>query len=261
MTGILRSGLTFATLTTMVIAVPPNARAAQLPEPVREASQIPFTTSDFTFVRVLYDSGEARNAWATDFPEADLHFTMRVGELTGLAVSPDEFFSIPLTDPSLSQYPFLYMVEGGKARLTEEEVVALRNYLLGGGFLMVDDFWGVDELQSLAGELRRVFPGQELVELGTDHEIFRSFYEFDEVRKVPDVGTARQEDPLAIEALDQPYYLGLSDDSGRLMAILCYNSDFGDAWEFADSPGYPAGISQGFAIPMGINIVVYALTH
>ena len=147
-------------------------------------------------------------------------------------------------------------------RLTEAEVRSLRNYLMGGGFLMVDDFWGEEEWGSLRAELGRVFPDLEPVELSTDHEIFRSFYEFDELPRVPSLWATWPENTSGREsATAEPHYFGLLDDTGRLMALLCHNSDFGDAWEYQESPDYPREISLGRGVPMGVNIVVYALSH
>ena len=108
-------------------------------------------------------------------------------------------------------------------------MTGLRNYLLGGGFLMVDDFWGAEDWESLRAELRRVFPNREPVELSTDHEIFRSFYEFNETPQVPSLFALQQPDTRESTAAE-PHYFGLLDDTGRLMALLCHNSDFGDAW-------------------------------
>lgn len=146
--------------------------------------------------------------------------------------------------------------------MSDAEVAGLRNYLLGGGFLMVDDFWGEEEWESLGAELRRVFPNREPVELSSDHEIFRSFYEFKEKPHVPSFTALHQANAVENDAAE-PHYFGFLDDTGRLMAVLCHNLDFGDAWEseHSPSPAYPREISLGRAVPMGVNIVVYALSH
>ncbi len=227
----------------------------ELPVPIRDPEAIQFKTSDFTFVRISYS--EPPGSWDTDWPAADRRFSAHVGNLTGLSTNGDGLVW-ELTDPNLSQYPFIYIVEGGRMRLSDAEVAGLRDYLLGGGFLMVDDFWGEQEWESLAGELRRVFPDREPIELQIDHEIFRNPYEFSEIPQVPDFPTVlRGNIPPAPDAS----YRGLVDDRGRLMAILSHNSDFGDAWEHEESTVYPREISLGRAVPMGINIVAYALTH
>ena len=125
---------------------------------------------------------------------------------------------------------------------------------------MVDDFWGEQEWESLGAELRRVFPNREPVELSIDHEIFTSFYEFNEKPQVPSLFALQYGNTVENDAAE-PHYYGLLDDTGRLMAVLCHNSDFGDAWEYEESPVYPRELSSGRGVPMGVNIVVYALSH
>jgi beta-lactamase regulating signal transducer with metallopeptidase domain len=237
---------------------------AQLPVPIKNPDDIQFKTSAFTFVRIKY-SGVPDYSWAVDYPAADRKFSAHVQNITGLSTN-GEGLVLELTDSNLSRYPFIYIVEGGRMSLSDAEVAGLRQYLLGGGFLMVDDFWGEEEWASLSGELRRVFPNREPVELSTDHEIFRSFYEFNEKPRVPSVEGAQQGDTSGGEsATGEPHYFGLLDDMGRLMAILCHNADFGDAWEDVweseGDPAYPSELSWGRGIPMGVNIAVYALSH
>ena len=120
--------------------------------------------------------------------------------------------------------------------------------------MMVDDFWGEYEWGIFAEALRKVFPDRSPVELAVDHEIFQSFYYLSEARQLPGRGGVRNDG-------SEPRLMGISDDDGRLMAIICHNYDFGDAWEHIDDPWYPKEYSMGFAVPMGINIVTYALTH
>ena len=228
----------------------------ELPAPIRTVQEIPFKTSAFTFVRAIYASESRARApgmsWATDFPDADRAFSSQVQSATGLATDPDGL-QLRLTDPAIQDYPFIYIVEPGQMTLGDDEVVALRDYLLGGGFLMADDFWGEYEWGRFANELARVFPDREPVELTVDHEIFQSFYYISETPQVPGRGGVRRD--------TRGRFMALFDDNGRLMAILCHNHDFGDAWEHVNDPWYPREISLGHAVPMGINIVVYALSR
>ena len=119
----------------------------------------------FTFVRIRYSSNYGRRGggWRTDYPDAALTFSYRLQELTSLKVHPDGVV-IELTDPELFDYPFIYIVEPGRLWFSDEEVKALRKYLLNGGFLMVDDFWGEEEWQKFEREFRLVFPTREIVE-------------------------------------------------------------------------------------------------
>jgi hypothetical protein len=229
----------------------------EMPTPTRSADQIQFTVSEFTFARIMYTSSDERNwtnAWAVDWPEADFRFSRQVEETTGLPANT-EGIALELTDPALSQYPFIYIVEGGKLRLNDDEVAALRNYLAGGGFLIVDDFWGDEEWRSLADELLRVFPDQEPVELWPDHEIFRSFYDINEELEIPGFSERQIQNDRPEAAIR-----GLIDSNGRLMILLCHNIDLGDAWEHAADPEYPSEFSRSAAM-LGINSVIYALAQ
>lgn len=219
----------------------------------------------FTFVRIRYsdvvqypEGVQNQGAWLVDYPEADSTFSLKLGELTGIEVDPAGTI-LELTDPALPDYPFIYMVEGGRAHLSEDEAAALRAYLLGGGFLMVDDFWGENEWASLRMQLARVFPDREPIELWPDHEVFWSYYAITGKTPVPSIIALRS--PRVTENPADAVIRGLIDDRGRLMAIFLHNMDLGDAWEHIDDPTYPKASSLGMALPLGINAVVYALTH
>ena len=218
----------------------------------------------FTFVRIEYDSyrgGWGRDKWRTDYPDADLNFSYRLKELTSLEVNPDGKI-IRLTDPELFDYPFIYLIEPGDMVLQETEVIALRNYLYRGGFLMVDDFWGEREWENFHREIKRVFPNREPEEVPLEHEIFQIVYPLTEKPMIPSVnaywGGYRSERSDATEA----HYRGIFDDDGRIMAFICHNTDLGDGWEREGiDRGYFEAYSERWAYPLGINIVTYAMTH
>jgi len=201
----------------------------------------------------------------TDYPASDLNFSARFHKVTGLPTDPNGKV-IQLTDTDLSQYPFIYIAEGGGIWLSPEEVTRLREYLLGGGFLMVDDFWGEDEWKSFYAQIKRVFPEREPIELSLNHPIFNCFYSIQEKPQVPmiAIGIESQSTGITWEREDakEAHYFGLEDDKGRLMAIFCHNTDLGDGWEReGENEYYNREFSLKKAFPMGINIVVYALTH
>ena len=224
----------------LALVVPVSGVYAQeeLPVPIRNTDDIQFKTSTFTFVRVQY-SGVSSGAWMTDWPAADRNFSAHMQNLTGLSTN-DDGLVVELTDSNLSRYPFIYIVEGGRMRLSDAEATGLRNYLLGGGFLMVDDFWGEEEWESLRAELRRAFPDREPVELSTNHEIFRSLYEFDQKPQIPPIEAVNRENTREGRLGAEHHYFGLLDDTGRLMAILCHNSDFGMPGNGKHTPLTPA---------------------
>ena len=154
-----------------------------------------FPQDVFTFVRVRYssyDGGYGRwsgQRWMTDFPDSDLNFSFRLQQLTSLKVNPQPVV-LELTDPRLFDYPFIYLIEPGTLYFKDEEVTALRRYLLNGGFLMVDDFWGEDEWENFRAQIKRVFPDREPVELPLDHEIFHCVYDLKEKPQIPSIHMA-----------------------------------------------------------------------
>jgi hypothetical protein len=246
----------------------PGAEAPPLPAPAKKITDLKLKTDSFTFVRIEYGNAQgarARSNWQVDFPDADVNFSFRLGQTTGLKVDL-KAKTLRLTDPSLTNYPFIYIAEGGTLHLTDTEVLALRHYLTNGGFLMVDDFWGEREWEQLASQLKRVFPDLEPTEPPIQHPIFHCFYDLKEKPQVPSIGMAMagRAEGITWERADakEPHYRALIDKNGRIMAILCHNTDLADGWEReAEDKWYFTEFSAKRAYPMGINIVLYALTH
>jgi hypothetical protein len=240
-----------------------------------------FARDVFTFVRIQYSSGyggrgggrgpgrgyygRGGGSWATDHPDSDLNFSYRLQQLTSIEVNPEPII-LELTDPELFNYPFIYIVEPGRLVFDEEEVEALRQYLLNGGFLMVDDFWGEDEWYNFYREIKRVFPDREPVELPLSHPIFHAVFDLKEKPQVPsiNVALAGRSQGITWERPDarEPHYKAIYDDKGRMMAIICHNTDLGDGWEReGENEWYFHEFSEKKAYPLGINIVFYAMTH
>jgi len=228
-----------------------------------------FAHDVFTFVRVQYSSYRGRRGrgggWATDYPDSELNFSYRLHQLTAMKVDPDGRV-LRLTDPDLFNYPFIYIVEPGSLGFSEEEVKALRRYLLNGGFLMVDDFWGEDEWYNFYYEIKRVFPDREPVELPISHPIFHAVFDIKEKPQIPSISQALAGRPYGItwerEDAKEVHFKGLFDDQGRMMAIICHNTDLGDGWEReGENEWYFHEFSEKKAYPLGINIVFYAMTH
>lgn len=224
-----------------------------------------FKKDVFTFVRIKYNSSGRWGRWATDFPDSDLNFSYRLQQLTSLKVDPDGKI-LELTDPELFHYPFAYMIEPGELEFMPDEVTALRRYLLNGGFLMVDDFWGEAEWANFYYEIKKVFPDREPVELPLEHPIFHCVYDLKEKPQVPSIGVAQYgrgqgitwERPDAKEV----HYKAITDDKGRIMVMICHNTDLGDGWEReGEDQWYFREFSEKKAYPLGINIIFYAMTH
>lgn len=220
---------------------------------------------EFYFTRAFYSSGgndlyRGFPSWSVDYPKADLQFLAGVKRLVGFLDAYERENPISLADPELARYPFLYAVEVGYMALTEPEVLGLRRYLQQGGFLVVDDFWGSREWANFERELKRVLPDHPIVEVPLDHPIFHCFYEVDEVVQVPNVGQGTMGGPTWERDGYYPKVRGVFDDHGRLMVVINWNSDLGDAWEWAEDPFYPLHFST-YAYQMGVNFIVYAMSH
>jgi hypothetical protein len=228
-----------------------------------------FKSDVFTFVRIKYGTRGGRwgGDWTTDYPDAELNFSFRLQQLTSLKVNPTPKV-LELTDDELFDYPFIYIVEPGDLYFTEEEVAALRKYLLNGGFLMVDDFWGEAEWENFYEQIKRVFPDdkQEPRELDLSHPIFHCVFDLKEKPQLPSIGWA-QRARVTGETWERydakvPHYKAIVDDKGRMMVIICHNTDNGDGWEReGEDEWYFREFSEKKAYPVGINIVFYALTH
>jgi hypothetical protein len=230
--------------------------------------QTQFKRDCFTFVRIQYRSTVDRSsyAWWTDYPDADLNLSWRLHQLTSMQVDPDGKV-LQLTDPELFNYPFAFMSGVPAIVLSEAEILALRRYLLNGGFVMVDDFWGEENWDYFNREvIQRVLPGCEAVELPLDHAIFHCVFDLKEKPQIPSVYFAvrNRDTGITWEEPDGqiPHYRALMDEKGRLMMLLCHNTDLGDGWEEeATDPWYFAEFSEKKAYPLGINILFYVMTH
>jgi hypothetical protein len=198
--------------------------------------------------------------WLTDSPGADCKLMGAIHRMTGQSVYPNPNY-MEILNPELFKYPYAYIVEPGQMYISDKEAERLREYLLRGGFLHMDDFWGLQQLGNAVNEIRKVFPDREFVPIPLSHPIFHSFFDINEIIQTPNQGqgcrggrTWEQEDDT------EPRVFGISDDNGRLMIVMTYNTDLGDAWEFMDLACYPQKYT-GYALRMGLNFMTYAVTH
>lgn len=245
-----------------------NQSSSSAPESNAEPG---FSKDVFTFVRIQYHSDSpygwrrGRGDWRTDYPDAEWNLALRLQQMTSLKVNGDGLV-LELTDPELFHYPFIYMVEVGDLYFLESEVPVLQKYLLNGGFLMVDDFWGEDAWENFSRQMKRIFPDREPEELPITHPIFNIVFPLKEKPQVPNVelGTYSQISGVTWEREDArtPHYKAIKDDKGRIMVIICHNTDLGDGWEReGNNIYYFKEFSEKKAFPLGINIIVYAMTH
>ncbi len=201
---------------------------------------------------------EGFTSWTTDYPRSDRHFVQAVRRLTRVHTRSVEQGVNP-EDGDHYDWPWLYGVEVGRWGPSGEYAAALREYLLRGGFLMVDDFHGTDQWENFVAGMREVLPDREIVDIPDNDPIFHVIYDLNDRFQVPGVqylnsGRTYEQDGVT------PRWRAIYDDKGRIMVAICLNMDLGDAWEWADDPRYPEKFS-GLAMRVGINYVVYPMTH
>jgi hypothetical protein len=204
--------------------------------------------------------------WMMDTWDADIQYMWGIQRLTNISLSVQPH-PMPIMWPELFKFPYIYAVEPGHLQLNDAEAARLREYLLRGGFLHVDDFHGLREWAQFESQIRKVFPDRKIVDLPITHPIFHTFYDIDRIIQVPNVRLGEQwkrsgGQTETWERWDdtQPHIRGISDDNGRLMVLITYNSDYGDAWEWMDDPNYPSEFTT-YAYRLGLNSIIYAMTH
>ena len=217
-----------------------------------------------------------KRGWGTDYPGADLNFSTRLAELTRASVTmrhdaeeddaPDAVV-VRLTDDALFKCPFLLMEDAGTADFSADEARRLGEYLLKGGFLWVDDFWGTDAWEQWVSQIRKVFDAGQypIVDLPPTHPIFRAFVPVTHVPQVTNIqfwrnsGGTETSERGADSA--EVHTRAITDARGRIMVLMTHNTDLGDSWE---REGEDAAYFYQFSPPgyaVGIDVLVYALTH
>ena len=228
-----------------------------------------FEQDVFTFVRIEYDSFGPFgwwDRWDNDYPDGDWNFSLRLHELTSLEVAPHSKV-LRLTNPELLEHPFAYMAGVQTMALSERERDGLRKYLLNGGFLMIDDFWGPAAWNNVLREMTHVFPRRTPEELSLSHPIFHFIYDLKQLPQVVDIRTWQSGDRYEFNhgpsgGDHAPHFWAYFDDDNRMIALLCHNNDLGDGWEReGENEEYFRQFSEKHSYPMGINIVMYAMTH
>jgi hypothetical protein len=235
--------------------------------------------TEFTFARLMYPPGEGGingywgrdldwhvgvSDWTQDFPRADRHFSLAVRRLTRVHTRSAEQ-CVNLDEGDAFDWPWLYAVQVGEWGLTDAQGRALREYLLRGGFFMADDFHGAFEWNVFEKAIKRAFPDREIRDIPDDDPIFHTVYDLKERFQIPGQAHVRQgykrpQYPQGTEDGKGAHWRGIYDDQGRIMIAISYNSDIGDAWEFADDVNYPAPFAD-LAIRLGVNYIVYAMTR
>lgn len=230
-----------------------------------------FEQDVFTFTRVQYDSYRGRGrggGWKNDFPDCDWNFSARLQQLTSLEVDPNGKV-VRMDDDELFDHPFVYMSNCYNMSMTDSEAGGLRKYLLNGGFLMADDFWGPDSWAQIKDQMSLVFPNRKPVEISWDHPIFHLVYDLRVKPQVPSIFAWRQGytyEPWHFREANpkdtDPHFFVYKDDNDRIMALMCQNNDIGDGWEReGEEKEFFHLYSEKVSYPLGINIITYAMTH
>jgi hypothetical protein len=222
------------------------------------------------YYRSVYNSGSG-SGWDTDYPAADNNFSVRLAELTRVPVKfgPErqpEHVVVRLDDPVLFRCPMLFIEDTGGAEFTEEEVLRLREYLLKGGFLWMDDSWGSENWNNWIEQLSRVLPPGEFPvrDIPLTHQMMHTLYDVKEIPQIPSMNHwYRSGGQTSENGWDSAtvFFRGIQDRKGRLMVVMTHNTDIADSWEReGDNQEFFNLFSpRGYAI--GVNIILYALTH
>jgi Domain of unknown function (DUF4159) len=237
--------------------------------------------TDFVFARLMYpqnpvgrggfrgrnrDWRQGGTSWTQDYPRADRHFVVALRRLTRVDVRSVEQPVNLDDDTDVFNWPWLAAGEMGDWLLTPQQAAKLRDYLLRGGFLYLDDFWGPDEWARFEVSMHAVFPDRPIVEIDNSDAIFHTVYNLDDRYQIlgqwalPGRGRGGGGMYNRRVAGTVAEWKGIYDDHQRLVVSMSFNSDVGDSWEFADDPNYPDQYSE-LGIRIGVNYVTYALTH
>lgn len=212
---------------------------------------------EWRFARLVYQGGRYRSRYRTDYPEAEVHLRQGLSRLT--RIETGEALMLRPDIDALMDHPWLYAVEVGSWYLDDREAAALREYLLRGGFLLVDDFWGDSEWFGFEDSMRRVFPDRPIVELDESDTLMNMIYDLDTTIQIPG-NTYYRSGVTWQNGGTVPHWRGIYDDQDRLMVAINFNMDLGDAWEHADDPYYPEAFT-GLAYRFAVNYVIYSMTH
>jgi len=229
----------------------------------------------FHFCRLMYDSDRQEaggQGWRTDYPGADINFSVRFAELTKAAVGRDqddepEYFVVRSSeDDDLFNCGFVTMEDAGTAALSDADVLQLRKYLLKGGFIWNDDFWGPLAWDQWVGEISRVLPPAQypIVDIPASHPIFHTQFNVKEVIQVPAISQWRRMGGATSERGElskDVHTRGIFDEKGRLMVLMTHNTDISDTWEREgeDKEYFYRFSPDGYAI--AIDVMLYVMTH
>jgi hypothetical protein len=232
--------------------------------------------TEWAFARLMFPPGplngykyrdaewhQGISLWTQDFPRADRHFSLAVRRLSRLHVRSVEQI-VNLDEGDAYDWPWLYAVQVGEWGLTDEQGRELREYCERGGFFMADDFHGDQEYYEFESRIKKAFPGRPIEDIPDDDAIFHTVYDLKDKLQVTGWEHLRERGFDGYKHAESggigAHWRAIRDDKGRVMVAISYNSDIGDAWEWADDPVYPAKLADQ-SIRMGVNYIIYSMTH
>ncbi|HYM11617.1 MAG TPA: DUF4159 domain-containing protein [Bryobacterales bacterium] len=274
--GPLHLGAALAALLLVAIAGPAQRR--RFGPPQGDEAPLPAREAEFHFLRVEYTDlpqyhrrwgyasrdGMGTGWWLVDWPDADNHFTTGIQRLTGIDTGDPRH--LRLTDDRLFDYPWIYATQTGWWDLSAAETDRLREYLLRGGFLVVDDFWGPEQWEVFRQTMDRVLPGRSITDIAESDAVMHVLYDIREKDRtfIPGSRHLRRGLGGSVEIVQPlgtaPAWRAMYDDKNRMVVAINFDTDVGDAWEFADVPYYPEAMTA-LAYRYGINYIIYAMTH
>jgi len=216
-----------------------------------------------------YGYGQFGYSWERDYPKADRQFLMALKRLTRIEARSteqvvdldhnDDVMATRFPGQSIDNYPWVYAVQVANWTFTDTQAKRLRDYLLKGGFLMVDDFHGAADWERFMAGMRMVFPDRPIEDLNDHDEIFHVLYDIGQRFQIPGeqyvvTGRTYEKDGYV------PKWRAIRDDQGRIMVAICHNMHLGDAWEWADMPQYPERFAS-MAFLIGLDYIMYGMTH
>src|SRR5688572_11768357 len=244
-------------------SLPPRYAPTQMPD------------ASFSICRLAYRSVRSEPmgiGWQTDYPYAEINLMTRVSELTKTRISRDgegrpNSYVVRLTDDTLFNCPFLVASDVGTIGFQPEELSRLRTYLLKGGFLWVDDFWGTQAWRQWSMEIARVLPPDQypIVDVPSDDPVLRSMFEVKEIPQITNIqfwrGVSGSTTSERGADSDEVHLRAIRDEKGRIMVLMSHNTDVADSWEReGEDPGFFYQFSpNGYAL--GIDVLLYVLTH
>src|SRR5262245_36331503 len=257
--------------TCLILAWPPTSSAQRRGREGIVGVQSPYS-GDLRLCRLRFRNtpeGDG-DGWFVDYPRAEENLATRVSELTKIPVARDKdgkpaHAVFTLTDPDIFSCPFVMMSEPGGSYFDDEEAAQLRTYLLKGGFLWADDFWGSHAWEWWLEQLHKALPASEfeVVQLPLDHQLYHTLFDITDVPQIPNIGLWIQRGLTSERGSESPHELphAIVDSHGRVMVFMTHNTDFGDAYE--EEAGSPDAFADFSTVPyrIGADLLLYAMTH